>query len=81
MEVQGSSTAFTVDFCFRQQLINERAAAEFIGYSCRALQNWRIRGGGPVYVRVSKRSIRYRRCDLIAWAEKNLRTSTSEISQ
>ncbi|HEY1749593.1 MAG TPA: helix-turn-helix domain-containing protein [Xanthobacteraceae bacterium] len=61
-----------------EKLINESAAADFIGYSRRALQNWRLRGGGPRYVRVSARSIRYRRRDLIEWAECRLRSSTSD---
>lgn len=43
------------------RLIPEAEAADFLGYSVRALQNWRLRGGGPVFVRVSCRSIRYRR--------------------
>ena len=44
----------------------ETEAAEFLGHSVRALQNWRSRGGGPEFIRVSARSIRYRRRDLIA---------------
>jgi len=62
------------------QLVREQEAANFLGYSVRALQNWRIRGGGPKFVRVSARSIRYRRRDLIAWTEERLRSNTSEIS-
>ena len=62
------------------KLINERIAAEFIGYTVRALQNWRVRGGGPDYVKVSSRSIRYRRRDLIAWAEARLCSHTSETA-
>jgi predicted DNA-binding transcriptional regulator AlpA len=61
-----------------ERLINEQTAAAFIGYSVRALQNWRLRGGGPRFVRISSRSIRYRRRDLICWAEMHLRSSTSE---
>ena len=60
------------------RLLNEREAAAYLGYTTRALQNWRLRGGGPVYVRVSERSIRYRRCDLTAWVEGKLRTSTAD---
>ncbi len=59
-------------------LINEQDAAAFLGYTVRALQNWRLRGGGPKFVRVSKRSIRYRRCDLNTWIEERLRSSTSD---
>ncbi|KJS38251.1 MAG: hypothetical protein VR70_10475 [Rhodospirillaceae bacterium BRH_c57] len=60
------------------RLINEVEAADFLGYTIRALQNWRVRGGGPQFVRVSARSIRYRRRDLIAWAESRLYSNTSQ---
>jgi predicted DNA-binding transcriptional regulator AlpA len=59
------------------RLINETEAARFLGYSVRTLQNWRVRGGGPPYIKVSNRSIRYRRRDLIAWADAHLRSHTS----
>lgn len=62
-------------------LIDERTAAKFLGYSVRALQNWRVRGGGPAFIKVSARSIRYRRCDLKAWAEERLMRHTSEFVQ
>lgn len=61
-----------------ERLINESETAKFLGYSVRALQNWRVRGGGPRFVKVSGRSIRYRRRDLIDWAEARLCSSTSE---
>ncbi len=60
------------------QLITEKAAADFLGYSVRALQNWRVRGGGPKFVRVSGRSIRYRLRELNDWAESRLCSSTSQ---
>lgn len=60
------------------RLINETEAADFLGYTVRALQNWRLRGGGPRFIKVSGRSIRYRRKDLIAWADNRLRSNTSE---
>jgi hypothetical protein len=62
---------------YADRLINEQEAANFLGYSVRALQNWRLRGGGPQYVRVSRRSVRYRRRDLIAFAEARLEAHTS----
>ena len=58
-------------------LINEVKAAEFVGYTVRALQNWRVRGGGPPFIKVSARSIRYRRRELIAWADSRLQANTS----
>jgi len=60
------------------QLLRENEAAALLGYSVRALQNWRVRGGGPHFVKVSARSVRYRRGDLIAWVRARIRQSTSD---
>ncbi len=62
------------------RLIPETEAAEFLGYTVRALQNWRLRGGGPKFIKVSRRSIRYRRRDLIAWADDRICSNTSEAA-
>lgn len=62
------------------RLVNEKEAAEFLGYTVRALQNWRIRGGGPKFVKVSSRSVRYRFRDLLEWSESKLVSSTSEVA-
>ncbi|MCC3305534.1 helix-turn-helix transcriptional regulator [Sneathiella sp. HT1-7] len=61
-------------------LINEKQAAEYLGYTVRALQNWRVRGGGPKFVRISPRSIRYRLRDLDAWIDERTVASTSQPS-
>ena len=63
---------------YLDRLMNERGAAAYLGYTIRALQNWRLRGGGPVYVKVSARSIRYRRRDLLAWIETKTQANTSQ---
>jgi hypothetical protein len=60
------------------RLIDERQAASFLGYTVRALQNWRLRGGGPRFVKVSSRSIRYRRRDILLWVEVRLRSNTTD---
>lgn len=62
------------------RLITERDAADFLGYTMRALQNWRLRGGGPSFVKVSARSIRYRKRDLVAWTDSKLAQHTSELA-
>jgi predicted DNA-binding transcriptional regulator AlpA len=58
--------------------MTEKQASSFLGFSVRTLQTWRVRGGGPQYVRISARCIRYRPCDLQEWVESRLRTSTSD---
>lgn len=78
MSIQLAETTPTRDPDHLDRLIGEQEAASFIGYTVRALQNWRVRGGGPIFVKVSSRSIRYRRRDLIAWTEAHLVRNTSQ---
>lgn len=61
-------------------LVDENEAADMLCYSVRALQNWRCRGGGPRFVKVSARSVRYRRRDLLAWIENRTVSHTSEAT-
>ncbi|MCK4713210.1 MAG: helix-turn-helix domain-containing protein [Marinosulfonomonas sp.] len=58
--------------------INETHAADFLCQSIRTLQKWRVTGFGPKFYK-SGRSIRYRRKDLLEWAESRQRKSTSQI--
>lgn len=60
-------------------LIDEKEAASMVCYSVRALQNWRHRGGGPAFVKVSARSVRYRRRDILAWIDARTVANTSQI--
>ena len=60
-------------------LVDETLAANFLALSKRTLRNWRTRGGGPKFVKVSSRCIRYRVQDLIDWTEKKTRRSTSDL--
>jgi len=62
-------------------LIDERTAAAFAGVGVRMLQKMRQRGGGPRYVVLSARCIRYRRSELRSWADQRLRSSTSDPGQ
>ena len=58
-------------------LLTEVQAAEFLALSVRTLQSWRLRGGGPRYVKCG-RACRYRRRDLLEWMEANTVSHTSE---
>lgn len=55
----------------------ETQVAQFLNVSPWTLQAWRSQGSGPPFIRCG-RSIRYRRCDLIAWQEAN--SSESSLS-
>jgi predicted DNA-binding transcriptional regulator AlpA len=59
-------------------LIDERSAAEFLGITSRTMQAMRQRGGGPKYIRLSSRCLRYRRADLAKWANDHICRSTAD---
>ncbi len=61
-----------------QALIDEKAAAAFLGLTDRTMQAYRQKGGGCKFIRLSSRCLRYRRIDLKAWADARIRTSTSD---
>lgn len=53
----------------RQELLTERDAAIYLGVSQVFLRKHRREGGGPPFVRIGSRNIRYRVKDLQAWVE------------
>lgn len=59
-------------------LVRQEKAAIILEVTPRCLENWRHRGGGPNFIRISARCIRYRRSDLDKWIEERVRTSTSD---
>lgn len=61
-----------------ERLLNQKQAASYLNMSARFLEARRHRGGGPPFVRVSARAIRYRPEDLEAWIGERVRTSTSD---
>lgn len=52
-------------------------AAYIIAVSPRTLETLRVRGGGPPFMRVGNRAVRYQRRDLLAWCASRQRVSTS----
>jgi hypothetical protein len=58
-------------------LIREDRAAGMLGVSIAAMRAWRVRGGGPSYVKVGH-LVRYRPADIKAFIDHNLRASTSQ---
>lgn len=56
-------------------LTTAQAAAK-LGVSNRTLEDWRCRGGGPLFVRLGRRLIRYRPCDLNTFVDANVMENT-----
>jgi Helix-turn-helix domain len=57
--------------------LTENHAADFLGLSVSTLRAWRVRGGGPRYVKFSK-AVRYQRRALIEFQRAHTITSTPE---
>lgn len=60
-----------------EALLTEGEAAALLAVSKRTLQAWRLKGGGPVFVRCG-RAVRYRRKSLIKWMDERSVHHTSE---
>lgn len=59
-------------------LLTEAQTAQRLQVSIRTLQGWRLSGGGPPFIKLGRRSVRYRMSDLDRWIEEQRRTSTSD---
>lgn len=57
-------------------LLTERQAAAILDLSHRTLQAWRVRGGGPQFIKLGS-NVRYRPADLDAWLAENTRANTA----
>lgn len=63
-----------------EELLTPSEVAEMLGVKLRTLEAWRYRGGGPQYIRISHRCIRYRPEDVRNWLKARVRASTSHVS-
>ena len=59
--------------------LKQPEAAAVLGVSQRTLEAWRHRGGGPKYIRISSRCIRYRLSDLLDWQQSRERLNTVDV--
>ncbi|WP_295885436.1 helix-turn-helix domain-containing protein [uncultured Thiohalocapsa sp.] len=57
-------------------LLDEKAAAALLSFSPRTLQMWRVRGGGPKYLKLGS-AVRYHPDDLATWIEEQTRSNTT----
>jgi hypothetical protein len=61
----------------RDRYVTDVVAAEILGLSRSYLRQCRVSGRGPTFSRLGERAIRYRVGDLLEWAERHARSSTS----
>lgn len=50
-------------------LLNETEASASLNIAVQTMRNWRWKGEGPIFVKLNKRAVRYRRADLDAFVE------------
>lgn len=60
------------------QYLNPKQAAAYLNISRRTLESWRLKGGGPVYHRLTARAVRYHRDELDGWLAGRTFSSTSD---
>jgi predicted DNA-binding transcriptional regulator AlpA len=59
--------------------LNSKQAAIYLGLAKVTLDTMRCRGGGPPFVRISRKAIRYRVGDLDQWMADRLVANTSIV--
>ena len=69
------------DLTFWHELLPETEAADFLNVTPRFLQHRRQCGGGPPFVRISARCIKYTRFRCKTWYDARMRSSTSDPGQ
>ena len=57
--------------------LNTHQAAEYTGLASATLETLRCRGNGPLFVRYSRRAIRYKIADLDRWMSERTIANTS----
>lgn len=60
-----------------EQMLTTSEAAALLNTSPRTLEDWRLRGGGPVYCKVGRRLVRYPLSDLRAFLSAGARNNTA----
>ena len=60
------------------ELLTPAAAAEKLSVTAKVLERWRGLGGGPAFIRLTSKTIRYHPADLAAFVAASTRASTAE---
>lgn len=60
------------------EIFDTQAAAKHCGLSKPTLERYRLTGDGPAFLKIGRKSVRYRLEDLNDWLASRLRKSTSD---
>jgi excisionase family DNA binding protein len=64
-----------------ETILKTADAARYLNLAESTLEKLRVYGGGPTFVRLGTRAVRYRREDLDAWLAAGARRSTSDLRE
>ena len=62
-------------------VLTQEQVAQLLQVSPRTLEDWRLRGGGPPFVKASRRCVRYPRAALETWVQTRTVGSTTEADR
>ena len=62
------------------RLLSTAEAGAVLGVSPRTLEDWRLRGGGPLFRKLGRRIVRYLASDLSAFVEAAARANTGCVA-
>ena len=60
------------------EAIDTAEAGRIIGFTPRTLDTWRSRGGGPPFLKLGRRAVRYQRRTLFEWLERQRRDTADK---
>ncbi len=60
-----------------EEFLTTPEAAAFYRAAVPTLEGWRVKGGGPPFIRLGRKIV-YAKSDLVAFAQRNRRVSTSD---
>jgi hypothetical protein len=61
-------------------LLSTAEAADISGLTTRKIEQYRREGGGPPFLRLSRRCVRYRLLDLVEWQDGLVRLNNCDLS-
>ncbi len=61
-------------------LLSTAEASNYLGISPRTLEDWRLRGGGPLFRKLGRRLVRYLKADLAAFVADAARANTGYVT-
>lgn len=60
-----------------RDLMDERVLSDMLGVSVRTVQAWRVKGGGPTFIKINNRLVRYRQSEVEEWLTSLTAANTS----